>query len=36
MNEDERAKTSPSDRLLCPGCGGQMNFHAECRCAASS
>jgi hypothetical protein len=26
---DERTKTSPSGRLLCPRCGSQMNFHAE-------
>jgi len=29
MNKNEQAKTSPSGRLLCPRCGGQMNFHAE-------
>ena len=29
MNKDEQAKTSSSGRLLCPRCGGQMNFHAE-------
>jgi DNA-directed RNA polymerase subunit M/transcription elongation factor TFIIS len=29
MTEDERAKTAPSGRLLCPRCGGQTNFHAE-------
>lgn len=29
MNEDESVKTSPSGRLRCPHCGGQMNFHAE-------
>jgi len=29
MNKDEDAKTSPSGPLLCPRCGGQMNFHAE-------
>jgi hypothetical protein len=29
MNKDEDAKSSPSGRLLCPRCGGQMNFHAE-------
>jgi hypothetical protein len=29
MNEDEGAKISASGRLLCPRCGGQMNFHAE-------
>jgi hypothetical protein len=29
MNEGEGARTSPSGRLLCPGCGDPMNFHAE-------
>lgn len=29
MSENEQAKVSPSGRLLCPRCGGQMNFHAE-------
>jgi C4-type Zn-finger protein len=29
MSEDADAKTSPSGRLLCPRCGGQMNLHAE-------
>jgi ribosomal protein S27AE len=29
MNKDEQVKTSPSGRLLCPRCGGQMNLHAE-------
>ena len=28
-NEDRSAKTSSSGRLLCPGCGSEMNFHAE-------
>jgi ribosomal protein S27AE len=29
MSEDADAETSPSGRLLCPRCGGPMNFHAE-------
>jgi DNA-directed RNA polymerase subunit M/transcription elongation factor TFIIS len=29
MKNDEHVKTSPSGHLLCPRCGGQMNFHAE-------
>ena len=29
MSEDRDGKTSPSGRLLCPRCGGPMNFHAE-------
>jgi hypothetical protein len=29
VSEDGDAKTSLSGRLLCPRCGGQMNFHAE-------
>ena len=29
MSQHDEAKTSPSGRLLCPRCGGQMNFHAE-------
>jgi DNA-directed RNA polymerase subunit M/transcription elongation factor TFIIS len=27
--KNEQPKTAPSGRLLCPRCGGQMNFHAE-------
>ena len=29
MSEDRDGKTPPSGRLLCPRCGGPMNFHAE-------
>ena len=29
MNRNERVKVSPDGRLLCPRCGGRMNFHAE-------
>lgn len=29
MNKDEQAKVSPSGRLVCPRCGGEMNRHAE-------
>ncbi len=29
MSLDKRAKISPSGRLLCPRCGGEMNLHAE-------
>ena len=29
MDEHEQAKTSPDGRLLCPRCGGPMNFHAQ-------
>jgi hypothetical protein len=29
MNKNEQAKVSPSGRLVCPRCGGEMNRHAE-------
>jgi hypothetical protein len=29
MNRNEQVKVSPDGRLLCPRCGGRMNFHAE-------
>ncbi len=29
MNRNEQARVSPSGRLLCPRCGGQMNLHAQ-------
>lgn len=29
MKEDGNAGTAPSGGLVCPRCGGRMNFHAE-------
>jgi uncharacterized Zn finger protein (UPF0148 family) len=29
MNKNEQARVSPSGRVICPRCGGEMNRHAE-------
>ena len=29
MNKNEQTSVSRSGRLICPKCGGEMNFHAE-------